>query len=253
MDKRIGAQLYSLRTFLEKPEDLDPTFAKVADIGYKTIQVSGLGPMPYSLIKEKADQHGLEIVCTHMGMDRYIHEIDGVIADHKAMDCKIAGIGAMPGEYREDLDALKKSINHFNKFSEELGKEGITFGYHNHGFEFVKLDGKFIMDYIVENTDISFIVDTYWFAFAGIDPAAYIKKLGKRAIVVHFKDLKALPNNTVTMCEVMEGNLNWDSIIKACEEAGAGYAMVEQDNAPDGDAFASMALSYKNLTTKGFI
>ena len=142
MDKRIGAQLYSLRTFLEKPEDLDPTFAKVADIGYKTIQVSGLGPMPYSLIKEKADQHGLEIVCTHMGMDRYIHEIDGVIADHKAMDCKIAGIGAMPGEYREDLDALKKSINHFNKFSEELGKEGITFGYHNHGFEFVKLDGK---------------------------------------------------------------------------------------------------------------
>ena len=55
------------------------------------------------------------------------------------------------------------------------------------------------------------------------------------------------------MCEVMEGNLNWDSIIAACEEAGAGYAMVEQDNAAEGDAFASMALSYKNLTTKGFI
>lgn len=253
MDKRIGAQLYTLHSYLQKPEDLDPTFQKVADIGYKTIQVSGLGPMPYSFIKEKADQYGLEIICTHMGMDRYINEIDSVIADHKTMHCNIAGIGAMPGEYRADMDALKKSIAYFNKFSEELGKEGITFGYHNHGFEFVKLDGKFIMDHIVENTDISFIVDTYWFAFAGIDPAAYIKKLGKRAIVVHFKDLKALPNNTVTMCEVMEGNLNWDSILAACEEAGAGYAMVEQDNADEGDPFACMATSYKNLTTKGFI
>lgn len=253
MDKRIGAQLYTLHKQLQKQEDVEGIFRQVADIGYKTIQVSGLGPMPYSFIKEKADMFGLEVICTHMGMDRYINDIDGVIADHKALDCKIAGIGALPEEYRNGLEGMKQACKYFTKFSEELKKEGITFGYHNHAFEFVKVDGMYVMDYLVENTDVDFILDTYWLAFAGINPAEYIKKLGPRAKVVHFKDLKVFTNNTVSMCEVLEGNLDWDSIIKACNDAGVGYAMVEQDNAFETDPIKCLETSYNNLTKKGFI
>ena len=251
MDKRIGAQLYTLHKQLQKQEDVENIFRQVADIGYKTIQVSGMGPMPYSFIKEKADMFGLEVICTHMGMDRYINDIDGVIADHKALDCKIAGIGALPGEYRDGLEGMKQACKYFTKFSEELKKEGITFGYHNHAFEFVKVDGMYVMDYLVENTDVDFILDTYWLAYAGINPAEYIRKLGPRAKVVHFKDLKVFVNNTSSMCEVMEGNLDWDSIIAACEEAGAGYAMVEQDNCYDEDPFHCLKKSYDFLTSKG--
>ncbi len=253
MDKRIGAQLYTLHKQLQNQADVESVFQKVANIGYKTIQVSGLGPMPYSFIKEMADQFGLEVICTHMGMDRYINDIDGVIADHKALDCKIAGIGALPVEYRNGLEGMKEACKYFTKFSEELKKEGITFGYHNHAFEFVKVGGVFVMDYLVEHTDVDFILDTYWLAYAGINPAEYIKKLGSRAKVVHFKDLKVFTNNTVSMCEVMEGNLDWNAIIAACKEAGAGYAMVEQDNAFETDPFLCLETSYKNLTTKGFI
>ena len=53
------------------------------------------------------------------------------------------------------------------------------------------------------------------------------------------------------MCEVMEGNLDWDSIIEASEKAGSEWAMVEQDICQN-DPFDCLKLSYKNLTQKGF-
>ena len=37
----IGAQLYTVRDFCKTPEDFAETLKKVADIGYRTVQVSG--------------------------------------------------------------------------------------------------------------------------------------------------------------------------------------------------------------------
>ena len=74
--------------------------------------------------------------------------------------------------------------------------------------------------------------------------------MGKRAVCVHFKDLEIVENNAV-MAEVMEGNLDWDAIIAACEDAGTQWALVEQDICRR-DPFESMEISYNNLKTKGF-
>ena len=54
------------------------------------------------------------------------------------------------------------------------------------------------------------------------------------------------------MAEVMEGNLDWDSIIEAAQKAGSEWAMVEQDIC-QRDPFESLKISYDNLITKGFI
>ncbi len=253
MDKRIGAQLFTLRDFCQTEQDLDTTLKKVKEIGYQTVQVSAIGPIAAEKVKESADRYGLEIICTHKGYQDFKENMDKVVADHQVMDCKIAGLGAMPKEFQGDLSGVKQFIKEFNQISAELKKEGLQFGYHNHAFEFAKLDGKYIMDYILENTDpddFRFIVDTYWLAVAGLDPAEYIKKLGPRALVIHFKDLAVSGNGSI-MAEVMEGNLNWDKIFAACEESGAKYAMVEQDIC-QRDPFESIKISYENLCTKGF-
>ena len=71
MDKRIGAQLFTLRASCKTAEDLDASFAKLQKIGYKTIQVSGIGPIPATVVKETADKYGLEIVCTHRSIDDF--------------------------------------------------------------------------------------------------------------------------------------------------------------------------------------
>ena len=250
MDKRIGAQLFTLRASCKTAEDLDASFAKLQKIGYKTIQVSGIGPIPAKVVRETADKYGLEIVCTHRGLDDFKDNLDGVIEDHKILGCKIIGLGSMPAAYKEDVKTFLEIINTAAK---KLKEAGFQFAYHNHAFEFEKYDGKYLMDILIENTnpdEFKFIVDTYWLAIAGQNPAEFIKKLGKRVAAVHFKDL-AMDGNTAIMAEVLEGNLDWDSIFAACEESAAEYALVEQDVCRR-DPFESMEISYNNLAKKGF-
>ena len=132
------------------------------------------------------------------------------------------------------------------------------FGYHNHAFEFVKYSGKTIMEILAEETDkehFNFILDTYWAQVGGKNPADEIRKLGKRAMAVHFKDFVVDRENwkVPQMCEVGQGNLNWDEIISVCEDVGCKWAFVEQDtNHIDNDPFKALALSYEYLTKKGF-
>ena len=143
----------------------------------------------------------------------------------------------MPECYRTDEEALKRFLEELESIVKTLKKEGLLFGYHNHDLEFVRLGGKQIMDWLVEETDpetVQFIVDTFWVKVGGLDPAAFIRRLGGRAMAVHFKDLKVSPE-----------------IIRACDEAGAKWALVEQDICRR-DPFESMKMSYDYLKGKGF-
>lgn len=255
MDKRIGAQLYTLRDYCKTIEDVDKTYKKLSEIGYKTLQVSGVNlELSGKELKEAADRYGLETICTHRPYDEFTGDLDKLIKYHKDLGCSIAGLGSAPGTLRKDVDGLKAFIKDFNKISAELKKEGITFGYHNHAFEFAKVDGKFVMDYLIEETDpesFNFILDVYWLSFAGIDPAKFIRKMGKRAMIIHFKDIKANTTNSVSICEVGQGNIDWDNVIAACEDAGCKAAMVEQDTC-ERDPFDCMKTSYDFLSEKGF-
>lgn len=253
MDKRIGAQLYTVRDFTKTKEDFEKTIEKIAKIGYKAVQLSAIGPIDAKDIREICDKYSVIPVCTHRSMDEYINNLEWSINFHKEIGCNIAGLGSYPniwgGITKEDAANFVKDMN---RISAAFKKHGITLAYHNHHLEFMKIDNQFIMDFFAENGDFDFILDVYWLAYAGIDPARYIKKLGKRAKVIHFKDMKIVRgDNDHEIAEVMEGNLDWDSIIAASEDAGSEWAMVEQDIC-QRDPFESLAISYNNLKTKGF-
>ncbi len=251
MDRRIGAQLFTTRETCQDIEGFDKTLAKLEKIGYKTVQVSGVGPMSAAEIRSICDKHGMEIICTHKGLDDYENRLDEMIAFHKELGCNIPGLGSMfPLTEVKTVDDVKALIERLNKITRALAAEGLSFCYHNHAFEFMKLDGIYIMDYMLEYGEFDYILDVYWLAYAAQNPADFIRKIGKRAKVVHFKDLK-MKANTSTFAEVMEGNLNWDAIISACDDAGTLAAMVEQDQC-DGDPVDSLEISYNNLKKLGF-
>ena len=61
--------------------------------------------------------------------------------------------------------------------------------YHNHDFEFVKVDGEYGLDIIYNTISEDLLktqIDTCWVNVAGEDPAEYVKILGRP--VVHLKD-----------------------------------------------------------------
>ena len=255
MDRKIGAQYYTLRDYAKTIEDFDDTCRKVSEMGYKIVQISGT-PLGAAEMKEVLDKYDLKVVVTHRNFNDFKNNLDEIIEYNKTLGCYLCGVGAMPGEARESVEGLDQFIKDANEISAKLKKEGLYFGYHNHHFEFAKLDGKLIMDRLINETnpdEFMFIVDTYWLQFGGVNPVDFIKKLGKRAMMVHFKDyhINTEKNFTVEMCEVGEGNLNWDEIICACDEAGAQYALVEQDIC-NRNPFESLKMSYDFLKSKGF-
>jgi len=257
MDKRIGAQYYTIREHLMTMEDFELSCQKIAGIGYQIVQISGT-PLPAKEMREVLDKYGLSVVTSHRKFDDFLTDLDEIIDYNKTLGSSLCGVGMMPLDRIETSETLSQFIAEVNRVGEELRKENLYFGYHNHEIEYAKIDGKLIMDRLIEETDpeqFNFIFDTYWAQVGGVTPQDEIRRLGKRAMAVHFKDYKVdrFERSTAKMCEVGSGNLNWDEIIVACEEVGVKWALVEQDvNHVDNDSFKALKMSYDYLTTKGF-
>ena len=256
MDNRICAQLYNVREFCKTEQGLDESLAKLQKIGYKTVQVSGVSAdISAETIKSLTDKYNMEIMLTHTAEAKYVENLPQVIKDHHTMDCKIAGLGAMGADDRS-LEGAKRFVERFNKIADILYENGLTFAYHNHDFEFKKDEnGVCIMDYILENTDpqkFKFVTDLYWCTVGGVDAVEFLERLGDRAIVGHYKDLKYNADNKNVMCEIGQGILAWDDIIEYNCKSKMVCAAVELD-VSERDQFDSFKMSYDFLKLKGFI
>ena len=241
---KIGAQLYTIRDFTQTADDFAASMKKIADIGYKYVQVSAIGPIPARCVADICTANGLEIVVTHTNLIKIRDEIDAVIEDHRIMGAKYVGIGSMPGEYSRNAEGVRRFISAYTPAALALEQAGMRLMYHNHDFEFEKYGEKRMIEYLMEEfPQLGFILDTYWVQAAGGDPADWVVKLKGKIPVIHFKDMSW--KNGMRMTEVMEGNLNWPAIFDACAKAEVQYAMVEQDDSKN--PFDSLRISFDNL------
>ncbi len=179
MDKRIGAQYYTLRDYTKTISDFEDTCARISKIGYKIVQISGT-PLGAAQMREVLDRYGLQVVTTHRSFDDFQNNLSEIMDYNRTLGCELCGVGSMPGWARESGENLRRFIEEAGKAAAELRKEGFYFGYHNHAFEFAKVDGRYIMDRLIQETDedaFRFIADTYWLQAGGMDPASFLRKL----------------------------------------------------------------------------
>jgi len=246
----IGAQLYTVREFTQTAADFTKTIKKVADMGYKYVQVSGIGPINAQNVADICSSHGISIAITHTNPERIINDTDAVIKEHQVMSAKYIGIGMMPGDYQRNKEGVRGFISDFKNAANKIHASGMTFMYHNHDFEFEKYDNKRMIEYLIDECPhMGFTLDTYWVQAGGADPSAWVKALKGRVDVVHLKDMSYV-NGSQVMAEVMEGNLNWDSIFYACTSADVKYAMVEQDDCYGADPFQCLKQSLENIKNR---
>ena len=195
--------------------------------------------------------NGIEIVGTHCNFDVLAADPDRAMEEHKILNTTNIGIGGMPGWARADADSVKKFCDDANKFADTIYKYGFKFTYHNHSFEFTKIDGsKTIMDILVERLDpekTSFVLDTYWVQHGGGDARAWIEKLAGRIDILHLKDME-MTKDGQKITSVGNGNLNFKGIIESAEKTGVKYYVVEQDtNWVDNNAFKAIENSAQYL------
>lgn len=253
---KIAAQLYTVRQFTQTREGFAESMAKIRQIGYRAVQVSGIGPIAPIDVKQILDDNGLEVCITHIGYDALWHDTETVIKQHQLWNCKNAAIGSLPQEYR----ASEAGFHQFAIEASEVGKRfadaGMTFSYHNHSFEFVRFGSKTALEILYDESDPRYLmaeIDTYWVQHGGGSPAGWIRKMRQRMPVVHFKDMAVVQENgnvQQIMAEIGEGNLDWADILQACGEAEVEWAAVEQDIC-QRDPFESLKISYDNLRSMG--
>lgn len=250
---QIGAQFFTLRDHCKTLEDFSESLKKVADIGYRTVQISGVCPYEPEWLRGRLAETGLSCVITHTNQDRIADETQQVIADHAVFGCDYIGVGSMPGQLRHpgDYDSF---VERFRPAGEAIAAAGKRLMYHNHHFEFMKApNGKLYLEKLMEDfapEALGFTLDTYWVQFGGGDPAAWLDRLSGRVPCIHLKDM-ACVDFEQHMAPVGEGNLNWPRILAAAEKAGAKYLLVEQDDCYGEDPFDCLRRSYQFLRAAG--
>jgi sugar phosphate isomerase/epimerase len=248
----IAAQLYTIRDFMKTPEDMAKSLKKVKALGYDAVQLSGNGPIDNKDMKKLCNDAGLIIAATHIGFEEIQNEPNKVIEQHSIFECKHVAIGGLPGSYA-NAEGFVRFAKEASIAVKKLYDAGFDFSYHNHSFELEKFGDRTGLQMLYEESDPKLFlseIDTYWVQHGGGDPAAWIKKLKGRALLVHFKDM-AIKGHNQRFAEIGEGNLNWPAILDACKEAGTEWMIVEQDVCYERDPFESLGISLKNIKSWG--
>jgi sugar phosphate isomerase/epimerase len=250
----LGAQLYTVRKFTQTIPDIAETLRKIADIGYKTIQISALGPVDLKKVAKLVEDNKLLVVGTHTDWDRLLNKLDDVIAEYKMWGCSHAAIGGLFDPKYCSLKGLKQFMSELGPVSEKLAKEGIDFSYHNHNHELMRYGKKTWLEMLYEQASPEVLkaeIDVYWIQAGGGDPTVWVRKCAGREPLLHLKDMTVGPGRQQRFAEIGEGNMNWPTIIQAAKESGVEWYIVEQDECYERDPFESLAISYHNLQSMG--
>ncbi len=241
--------MFTVRDFCKDLDSFAESLKKVADIGYKTVQISGTCDYEPEWLKSELDKYGLKCVLTHNPTDKVLNETIALAKKHDVFDCKYIGIGWFPFN---DLEKMPSDfINEYKSAAGILKANNKYFMYHNHDFEFSKRNGKTVMQYLLEDMPadlMGFTFDTYWAQNAGADPAFWLEQLKGRVPCIHIKDHTYDGKFAV----IGEGNMNFDRIFEKAEASGTEYLLVEQDECYDENPFNCLKRSYEYLKSCGF-
>ncbi|MBR6028129.1 MAG: sugar phosphate isomerase/epimerase [Clostridia bacterium] len=248
---RIGAQFYTLREHCKTHDDFALSLRRVADIGYRTVQISGTCDYPADWLRDELARNGLSCVLTHIPAARLTGKTEQVIADHRVFGCQHIGLGWW-GFNEEEGIGYKTFLERFTPVAEHIRDAGAYFMYHNHDQEFRHMaDGRPILAHLAEDMApdlMGFTIDTFWVQAGGGDPAQWLETLAGRIPCIHLKDYAYGRK----MAVLGEGNINFDRVFEAAEAGGTRYMLVEQDDCGGEDPFECLRRSYLYLKANGF-
>jgi len=200
------------------------------------------------------DANGVSMPSGHMGLD----DIEG---DFKATMNIVTTLGITRvfapfldekcrPETAEGWAALGQRLNLAGK---KYAERGITFGWHNHDFEFAALaDGSVPMDVLLESApDIAWEADLAWVVRGGRDPIEYVQRYANRLSAIHVKDIATAGTNLDEdgWADLSAGTMDWAALLQACRDASSDLIFaLEHDKPSDPVGYATRsAAAFKIL------
>lgn len=270
----VGIQLYSARNLIGNPEKYAENHADVlkqlSDMGYTSVETAsysdgkiyGLEPEKF---KADCEKYGLEPLSTHTTRNLSAEEYRAGHADAKSLEwwskCiethKAAGMKYIvaPSVYfalsenkvPKTLAELQTYCDYLNTVGKMVAEAGMEFGYHNHAYEFSKVEGEVMYDYMLTHTDPAYVffeMDVYWTVIGKASPVDYFNKYPGRFKILHIKDQREIGQS---------GMVGFDAIFANAGTAGTKAVIVEVERYSYDDVMKSIAESSEYLMKAKFV
>lgn len=279
---KLGIQMYSVRDYMA--QDPVKTIQEVGKLGYRQLEFAnfdvtkdlGVGfGVPVEELRPMLQDMGVSVVGLHFraGQDSSYSTVDfGKLFQAQ----RVLGTQYMvlPSAYFESNDDIKRKAETYNDLGKLCHEAGFDFCYHNHVEIGQRFDGQLALDVLAEYTDPEFVkfeIDTYWAQRGGLDPKEVLKKLGKRVVLIHQKDMPETmpcPTNVFAVedpakplnqeafmryivdgafVEIGTGTMDIQGIVDCANEYTSAQHMILEQDRTDMDQLQSLAVSMENF------
>ena len=264
--KDMCIQMYSVRGLIGDPANgktpYDELLKQLAEMGYTAVEAAGYndgklyGDDP-EVFKQKVEAAGMKVLSSHVTRMLTPEELasgdftaalewwDQAIAAHKAAGMSYIVTPVMG--LQKDLKDLKTYCDYLNAVGKKCAEAGIKYGYHNHDYEFRKVEDKVMYDFLLENTDpeyVFFQMDVYWAVIGKASPVEYFEKYPGRFTMLHIKDEKEIGQS---------GMVGFDAIFNNACKAGLKDFVVEIERYSYEDILRSCRESAEYLLAAPFV
>lgn len=247
----VAVQLYSVRDEMEK--DFYGTIRQMKELGYDGVEFAGLFGEEPAKIKAFCDEIGIVPISAHVPYFDMLNNPEKVLSDYAEIGCKYVAVPYLTEECRPGTNGFASTVEGIRKIAQAAKALGIQLLYHNHDFEFKKVDGEYGLDILYKEVPTELLqteIDTCWVNVAGENPADYILKYTGKSPVVHLKDFymsgkpagqlyaligldedeeKEKEPSKFEFRPVGHGMQDMPAILDASVKAGAEWVVVEQD------------------------
>ena len=256
--KPVALQIWTVREEAER--DFTDTLAKIARMGYAGVEhvhSFGYGGLSAGQVRALMAELGLQTAGVHITLEEWETNLEGVITFQKELGVRYVAVSWLNPDRRKDEAAYRQAAASIKRIASRCEESGLRLLYHHHDFEFVRYNGQSALDLIgeivgVEHLDVE--ADVHWVRRGGEDPVEFLRRMGPRCPLVHFKDLA--PQGLLTAdhedvrayTPIGTGCLDFPAMAAAAEYAE--WYIVEQDYC-EGDPFESARISLENLRKLG--
>lgn len=234
-----GMVSYTYRNSFSK--NVAATLDTIKALGITDMEFSNLFGKTAAELRKLLDERGMKCSSFGVGYPDLQNKMAEVGQNARTLGAQFVRVAWIPHKGPFTVDLAKTTVDDFNRFGKQLKDEyGLTFCYHNHGYEFEKHENGTLFDYIVQNTDpkyVSFELDILWTFFPGQDPAALLNKYPNRFKLMHLKDLRKgvvgnLSGGTPVENDVAlgTGQINLPAVLKAAQKAGVEHYYIEDES-----------------------
>jgi sugar phosphate isomerase/epimerase len=184
---------------------------------------------------------GLRAASAFFDYERLRDDFSGLVRDARTLGLEYVICGWIPHDKMLTRADVDRAVASFNAWGPAARREGLRFGYHIHGYEFVESADGTLMDTLIDHTDpahVTYEMDVFWVVRGGGDPVALLERYGRRIRLAHLKDIRrgtpiGIPTGQApdeASVALGTGIVDWPPVLKAAVKAGVKWYFIEDEH-----------------------